>query len=122
MINFIQPIRCGGSGDNYQPSNFIQKNELNKLDKHMDETVEPIEGKILHVSDKGFGFITSEDIKFTRIFFHWTGLNQDTLKFTDLKKNMLVRFIPMEVEGKGWRAIKIEVLDATDRSESSDVA
>ena len=42
-----------------------------------------VQGKIIKVSDEGWGFISSKDIKFTRIFFHWTSLKQDTLKFTD---------------------------------------
>ena len=69
-----------------------------------------VRGKIIKVSEGGWGFISSIDIKFTRIFFHWTSLKQDTLKFTELKNGMKVEFTPIEVEGKGWRAIKIEVL------------
>lgn len=68
-------------------------------------------GKIIKVSDSGWGFISSKNIKFTRIFFHWTSLKQDTLKFQELKNGMHVEFTPIEVEGKGFRAIKIEVLN-----------
>lgn len=68
-------------------------------------------GKIIKVSEDGWGFISSKEIKFTRIFFHWTSLRQDTLKFTSLKNGMKVSFTPVEVDGKGWRAIKIKVLD-----------
>lgn len=67
-------------------------------------------GKIIKVSDEGWGFISSKEIKFTRIFFHWTSLKQETLKFQELKNGMKVEFTPVEVEGKGWRAIKIVVL------------
>ncbi len=69
-----------------------------------------VKGKIIKVSDEGWGFISSKDIKFTRIFFHWTSLKQDTLKFQDLKNGMKVEFTPVEVQDKGWRAIKIRVL------------
>ena len=69
-----------------------------------------VTGKIIKVSDDGWGFISSKEIKFTRIFFHWTSLKQDTLRFQDLKNGMKVEFTPVEVEGKGWRAIKIKVL------------
>ncbi|MET0787311.1 MAG: cold shock domain-containing protein, partial [Paenisporosarcina sp.] len=72
---------------------------------------ERVIGKIIKVSDEGWGFISSKDIKFTRIFFHWTSLKQDTLKFTELKNGMKVEFTPTEIEGKGWRAIKIKVLE-----------
>ncbi len=68
-----------------------------------------VAGKIIKVSEAGWGFITSRDIKFTRIFFHWTSLKQNTLKFQELKNGMKVEFTPVEVEGKGWRAIKIVV-------------
>jgi len=68
-------------------------------------------GKIIKVSEDGWGFISSKEIKFTRIFFHWTSLKQDTLKFTELKNGMRVEFTPVEIEGKGWRAIKIRVLN-----------
>lgn len=58
----------------------------------------------------GWGFISSFAIPYTRIFFHWTSLRQDTLRFPDLRNGMKVEFTPVEVEGKGWRAIKIVVL------------
>ena len=67
-------------------------------------------GKIIKVSEAGWGFISSKDIKFTRIFFHWSSLKQDTLNFQSLKNGMKVEFTPVEVEGKGWRAIKIRVV------------
>lgn len=67
-------------------------------------------GKIIKVSEDGWGFISSKDIKFTRIFFHWTSLKQDTLKFTDLKVGMKVEFTPVEVQDKGYRAIKIKII------------
>lgn len=69
-----------------------------------------VTGKIIKVDDSGWGFITSKDIKFTRIFFHWTSLRQDTLKFTELKVGQKVEFTPVEVQDKGYRAIKIKVL------------
>ena len=69
-----------------------------------------VKGKIIKVSDDGWGFISSKEIKFTRIFFHWTSLKQDTLKFQELKNGMKVEFTPVEVVDKGWRAIKIRVI------------
>ena len=71
---------------------------------------ERVEGKITKVHPDGWGFISSKEIKFTRIFFHWTSLKQDTLKFQELKNGMKVEFTPVEVEGKGYRAIKIRVV------------
>lgn len=78
-----------------------------------------VQGKIIKVSEDGWGFISSKDIKFTRIFFHWTSLRQDTLKFTDLKNGMKVEFTPVEVDGKGWRAIKIKVVDEAAPAKSA---
>jgi len=74
------------------------------------ETETKLKGKIIHISDEGWGFITSQDKKFTRIFFHWTALNGNTLKFLELKKGMEVSFILKEYPDKGARAIKIEVI------------
>lgn len=92
---------------------FFAETEMNT-----EEVIEPTTklpetratGKIIKVSDEGWGFISSKEIKFTRIFFHWTSLKQDTLKFTELKNGMRVEFTPVEVEGKGFRAIKISVI------------
>jgi cold shock CspA family protein len=88
--------------------------------EEMSTTAEEIrvKGKIIKVHEAGWGFISSKDIKFTRIFFHWTSLKQNTLKFVELKNGLKVEFTPVEVEGKGWRAIKIEVI--TDEPESID--
>jgi len=95
------------------------------VDPINEKSEEIIRGRIIHLdSEKGFGFISSPSIKFTRIFFHWTALKADTLHFTKLERNMKVEFIArdipdQETEGikvhKGWRAIKIKVIeDATD--------
>lgn len=73
-----------------------------------------IEGKIIKLSDQGYGFITSRDIPFTRIFFHWTSLLQDTLNFKELEVGMEVEFEPNKVDGKGMRAIRIKVLGDKD--------
>lgn len=75
-------------------------------------------GRIIKVSDKGWGFISCKDIPFTRIFFHWTSLNQDTAHFTELHRGMEVEFTPIEGEDKGWRAIKIDVLEPESTPES----
>lgn len=91
-----------------------EPNEIPPDEKGDNSPIRPedkrVVGKIIKVSDEGWGFISSKDIKFTRIFFHWTSLKQDTLRFTDLKTAMKVEFTPVEVEGKGVRAIKIRVL------------
>ena len=70
-----------------------------------------MEGTITKVSPDGYGFILSPELPFTRIFFHWTALRQDTLNFTQLKKYMRVRFVPVNTHNQGYRAFKIMVLD-----------
>lgn len=73
---------------------------------------ERIIGKIVKIqSDEGWGFIISKEIKFTRIFFHWSALNQDTLHFSELERGMEVEFEPLDVPAKGLRAIRIKVLE-----------
>lgn len=92
--------------------NFMDK-FLNR-EKPMDTSPQEekrVEGKIIKVHEAGYGFITSREIEFTRIFFHWTSLVQNTLNFKDLKEGMLVEFTPIEVPMKGWRAIRITVID-----------
>jgi len=74
-----------------------------------------VQGKIIKVSSQGYGFISSKEIKFTRIFFHWTSLKQETLNFKDLKLGMKVEFTPVEIPGKGHRAIRIVILDPIEK-------
>lgn len=66
-----------------------------------------LRGKIIKVSKAGYGFITSIDIPFTRIFFHWSALDPKTKKFTELRSGMKVSFVPFITTEKGHRAIKI---------------
>lgn len=74
-----------------------------------------IEGTINNIvttqGDKkgGYGFISSPQLPYERIFFHWTGLRQDTLRFPDLRKRMRVEFQLQHNEQDGYRAIKIMV-------------
>jgi cold shock CspA family protein len=77
---------------------------------------EKIKGKIIYVNqERGWGFINSPDVKFTRIFFHWTGLEQATKHFTEVEKGMDVEFklVQLSDEETGqnkFRAIKIKVV------------
>lgn len=80
--------------------------ELNAIRDERDR----VTGKITFLSDKGWGFISSEDIPFTRIFFHWSALEQDTKHFTELNKKDVVSFIPTERKD-GVMAIKIKVIE-----------
>jgi cold shock CspA family protein len=76
-----------------------------------------IVGRIIKVSRDGWGFISSKNIEFTRIFFHWTALRQDTTPFLGLKTGMIVEFTPLEIPGKGWRAIHIKVVEREKTNE-----
>jgi len=77
----------------------------------MEDTAErKVVGRVIKVSKTGWGFISSRDIEFTRIFFHWTALRQDTVKFPELKTGMHVEFTPLEIPGKGWRAVHVRVI------------
>lgn len=76
-------------------------------------------GRIIKVSEKGWGFISSKDIEFTRIFFHWTALAQDTLSFKELKTGMKVEFKPVQIPERGFRAVQIRVLN-DDRKVNDD--
>lgn len=67
-------------------------------------------GRVIKISKTGWGFISSKEIEFTRIFFHWTQLTQDTLKFTDIRIGMQVEFTPVQIPVKGWRAVHVRVI------------
>lgn len=75
----------------------------------MDET--RAVGKIIKVHKDGWGFISSRDIEFTRIFFHWTALRQDTLRFLELRTGMYVEFTPLDIPGKGYRAMHLRIVE-----------
>lgn len=67
-------------------------------------------GKIIHLAEDGWGFITTPEIRFVRIFFHWTGLKPGQPNFKELTKGMQVEFAIKEYPDRGIRAIKIEVV------------
>jgi len=70
-----------------------------------------ITGRVIKVSKAGWGFISSKEIEFTKIFFHWTALRQDTIPFKQLESGMHVEFTPLEVPDRGWRAVHIKVIE-----------
>ncbi len=98
------------------PSIFdrLRPEEKREIEEHIRQEEKRVSGKIIKLDQSeqkgGWGFISSKDVPFTRIFFHWTSLRQDTLRFPELKQGMKVEFTPVEVEGKGMRAIKIKVM------------
>lgn len=88
----------------------------------MNEDIKII-GRIIQISRQGYGFISSKDIEFTRIFFHWTQLTQDTLPFLSLRVGMMVEFTPLRTPDKGWRAMRVRVLEREEKNnEGSQVS
>lgn len=89
------------------------QNETSKTAKHRDVIQGTITNLVMGNEKKkgGYGFIASPELPFERIFFHWSGLKQDTLRFPDLKKRMRVEFQLQHDEFNGYRAIKIRVLN-----------
>jgi len=83
----------------------------------MTETTNKAVGRIIKVSKQGWGFISSREIEFTRIFFHWTSLRQDTVPFLELKTGMMVEFTPVQVPMKGYRAIHVKVIEREKANE-----
>ena len=85
-------------------------------------------GKIIRTDPRGYGFITSNEIPFERIFWHWTSLTFDTLKFPDIRRGMKVEFVPRHQgqdfetkKDKGYKAIRITIIDETiDLSDMED--
>jgi len=76
-----------------------------------------ITGKIIKVHKEGYGFISSKEIPFTRIFFHWTALRQDTLTFPELTTGMIVEFVPFKLPDKGYRAYHVKVVEKKEEHE-----
>jgi cold shock CspA family protein len=85
--------------------------EIENSEKPVAKVGDVITGTINNIRHEGYGFITSPDLPFERIFFHWSGLRQDTLRFPKLKKRMRVEFQLAYDEVEGFRAIKIKVLE-----------
>jgi len=95
----------------YFETKELEKEALEHLRPEKNDEDVRVEGKIIKVSEKGYAFIISKDIPFTRIFMHWTALMNDTIHFTELRKGMIVEFTPQETEKQGFRAIRAKVLD-----------
>lgn len=78
------------------------------------EYLPEVTGKIIYINaEKGWGFINTHDIQFSKVYFHWTGL-VSSLNFKSLKKNDTVKFKAIKRE-KGWKAINVEAVpDATE--------
>ncbi len=79
-----------------------------KEDKPNDDS-RKFQGKILKLYKKGYGFLSTPELEFTRVFFHWSVLTRDSPKFPDLAPNMPVEFSAREFDEKGWRAIMVKV-------------
>lgn len=72
-----------------------------------------IKGKIIYLHPKGWGFINSHAIEFSKVYFHWTGLS-GTTHFKTLKKNDNVTFNALKRD-KGWKAVNIEVVNGPEK-------
>lgn len=90
---------------------------LADLRKKMADIPTRLTGRIIKISKTGWGFISSKEIEFTRIFFHWTVLTQDTLGFKELKIGMNVEFTPIKIPIKGWRAVHVRVIPKETKDE-----
>lgn len=70
-------------------------------------------GKIIKLSsiEQGYGFIVSKDHPCERIYFHWSNLVQNTLRFPKLKNRMEVEFDLRETPDRGLRAYRVRVIE-----------
>jgi len=95
---------------------FIWKNIMaNEVDeKKLTDIIENarrVTGRIMVLIPRGYGFISSSEVPFTRIFFHWSGLTPSSKHFSKLRVGDYVEFELIEHEEKGLKAIKIDVKD-----------
>jgi hypothetical protein len=73
-----------------------------------------IQGEIYHLGD-GYGFIESDAIPYSRIFFHWQNLVHGSVHFTELKRGALMEFAVIEERNTKtgimeWRAQKVRMV------------
>ena len=103
------------------------------MSKPMNEIRTRIQGKIIKLvkpnpttnEGGGWGFISSKEKPFTKIFFHWTALNTHTIPFPELEVGDRVEFDLVDYvrfengvkQSMGWRALRIEVLEETEEVE-----
>lgn len=85
-----------------------------------ENAIPKVVGRIIKVSKAGWGFISCRDIEFTRIFFHWTALRQDTIPFKEVKTGMMAEFTPLQIPGKGYRAIHVRIIEKPVEKDKGD--
>ena len=80
-------------------------------------------GKIIKLStiEKGYGFIVSKEKPCERIYFHWSNLLQNTLRFPKLKKGMYVEFEMRDTVDRGLRAYRIKVVEKPNETGTETV-
>lgn len=61
--------------------------------------------------DKGYGFLSTPDLPFTRIFFHWSALINNTLHFKKVEKGMKAEFEVQEHEPDKYRAVRMRIIE-----------
>jgi cold shock CspA family protein len=70
-----------------------------------------LQGKVTKVDkEKGYGFIQSEQMKFTRFHFLWSALLPASKEFLELEVGDRVEFQPLKKDDSGWHALKIRVV------------
>lgn len=115
MTNIFEEFFSKDNKDNKVENKIDNVNEVpDTVNKYGDTR---FKGRITKIAPEGYGFILCPEIPFTRIFFHWSSLKQDTKNFTELKMNMKVEFNAINFvdkntgKNKGVRAIKVNVIE-----------
>jgi hypothetical protein len=70
-----------------------------------------IEGKVILINKRGYGFISSIEIPYTRIYFHWTNLVPQTINFAEIRRGDPVDFVLEKKDDGTYKAIKVDVLE-----------
>lgn len=69
-----------------------------------------VTGKVFFINKKkGYAFVNSTALPFTRIFMHWQELPH-TVNILNLKPGTIVDFEPVYFEEDGWRALKVKMV------------
>lgn len=75
-----------------------------------------VEGKVIMINKRGYGFISTKEVPYTRIYFHWTNLLPQTINFAEIRRGDPVDFILEKKDDGTYKAIKVDVLEKLEVS------
>lgn len=87
----------------------MKEAEVNSINTDDSIITKRINGTVIHINSKGYGFINSPSVPFTRIFFHWQSLHH-TINIMDMHEGDKVSFELRKNDDGGFRAIRVDLI------------